>query len=221
MSIDLHFVDTETTGLIDEEPEAEITELAVVKWNDGDSVVLLHERIRPKRGMPENNAKFNKSYTPEAYKGLDVWDLNASQYTVELLKGALICGSNPDFDKRMIAAECYRTGAGKPQWHHRGVNTCTLGMLLWCMGETEGSGLAHLTKHFGIEHAEHTAMGDCMAAIGVWEAFFDRFIFHPRLMKEALEYISNSQRSDYASYDAMANVLRENAFRTLAGIEGR
>lgn len=186
-SITLLFVDTETTGLIDKYPDAEITELAVVSWCEGDKEVLLHERVRPKKGMPEAAAPFNKSYAEKLWASADPWDVAATKAIHELLKGHYICGSNPDFDKRMITAECYRTGWGAPHWYHRGINTASLGFPLYLLGEVEQTGLEHLAKYFGVKHEAHTALGDCYAAIGVWEAFFDLYLHRPRLMKEALE----------------------------------
>lgn len=185
-SVVLYFCDVETTGLIDKYPEAEITEIAVVSWCEGDKEVLLHERVRPKKGMPEESKPFNKSYDEKLWASADPWDAQASQAVAELLKGHYICGSNPDFDKRMITAECFRTGQPAPRWHHRGINTASLGFPLYLIGEVEQTGLEHLAKYFGVEHKAHTALGDCYAAIGVWEAFFDLYLHRPKMMQEAL-----------------------------------
>lgn len=186
-SITLLFVDVETTGLIDNYPDAEITEIAVVSWCEGDKEVLLHERVRPRKGMPPEAAPFNKSYDAKLWASADTWDVHASQAISEMLRGHYICGSNPDFDKRMIAAECFRSGQPRPKWHHRGINTSSLGFPLYLLGEVEQTGLEHLAKYFNVPHEAHTALGDCYAAIGVWEAFFDLYLHRPRLMREALE----------------------------------
>lgn len=190
----LDFVDTETTGLIDDGyPDAEITEIAIVSWesNNGDREERLHAPIRIKKKPHADIAKYNKSWDPAVNLSLetDSWSAQHSIDVSEMLKGRYICGSNPEFDKRMIAAECFRTGQPRPKWGHRGVNTCSFGMLLWAIGETPGAGLGHLTEHFKIEHKAHTALGDAHAAISVWEAFYDRFIMRPAMMKEALEEI--------------------------------
>jgi len=185
----LYFTDTETTGLIDNYPDAEITEIAVVSWRDGNSEVLLHERVRPRKPMSAEVLKFNLSYNEKEWRSADSWDVHASKAISELLKGQYICGSNPDFDKRMIAAECFRSGQPRPLWHHRGVNTSTLGFPLYLIGEVEQTGLSHLAKYFDIPHAAHTALGDCEAAIKVWEKFFELYLYRPRLMQEALELI--------------------------------
>ncbi len=191
----LHFVDTETTDIIDRNPDAEITEIAIVTWSsdEGKTNELLHAPLRIKKAPPADITKHNKSWDPAVNlaQETDSWQIAHSKEIAEMLKGAYICGSNPEFDKRMIAAECFRTGQPKPDWHWRGVNTASLGMMLWVMGDTPGCGLGHLTQFFGIEHKAHTALGDCYAAIAVWEAFFDLFIFRPRMMKEALEEIDH------------------------------
>lgn len=187
-SITLYFTDTETTGLIDKNPEAEITEIAVVKWCEGDKEVLLHERVRPKKQFTNDMARAikNKSYDEKLWAKADVWDAQASQVVAELLAGHYICGSNPDFYKRMITAECYRAGQPAPRWHHHGINTASLGFPLYLIGAVEQTGLEHLAKYFNVEHQAHTALGDCFAAIGVWEAFFELYIHRPRMMSEAL-----------------------------------
>lgn len=194
-SITLYFVDTETTGLIDTYPDAEITEIAVVTWCEGDKIVLLHERVRPRKPMPAESAQFNKSYDAKAWAGADSWDAKASEYISEMLKGQYLCGSNPDFDKRMIAAECFRSGQPRPRWRHRGINTSSLGFPLFLIGEVEQTGLEHLAKYFGVPHEAHTALGDCYAAIGVWEAFFDLYIHRPKLMRDALTELEIAARN--------------------------
>jgi len=212
--VTLTFVDTETTGLIDKYPEAEITEIAIVSWCDGDVKVDLHERVKPKRGMPAEAAPFNKSYNEKEWAKADPWDVAATQAVAELLKGKYICGSNPDFDKRMITAECFRIGEQPPKWHHRGVNTATLGFPLYLTGAVQQTGLGELARYFHIDHAEHTALGDCYAAIGVWEAFWDLYIYRPAKMKEALEQLS--ARVDNGKIQTLA-YARDVALQGLVG----
>lgn len=195
----LTFTDTETTGLIDIQPDAEITEIAIVSWCDGEQTVELHERVRPRKIKPEPH--YNKSYNEQDWAKADSWDVHASTAISELLRGKYICGSNPDFDKRMIAAECFRSGQPAPRWHHRGVNTSTLGFPLYITGQVAQTGLEHLAKFFGIEHAAHTALGDCYAAIKVWEAFYDLYVYRPKMMKEALEHIEHNWGADHRVRD--------------------
>jgi len=196
-TVALTFVDTETTGIIDEYPDAEIIEIAVVTWRDGDRTVELDSLIKPRKAVPPDNiSRKLRGFDEKLWKNETTWDVHCSNEIHRLLEGKYIAGSNPDFDKRMIAAECFRQGSGRPKWSHRSMDTCSLGFMLWVMGETEGSGLGYLTEYFGIEHKVHTALGDCQAAISVWECFFDRFIFHPRVMREALEQFASTTEID-------------------------
>src|SRR3954468_21351687 len=92
----LKFCDTETTRLIDKMPEAEITEIAIVSWCEGEVTVDLHEKVKPKTTKPD--ARFNKSYDEKAWRGADVWDAAASEAVAALLKGNYTRGSTPDSD---------------------------------------------------------------------------------------------------------------------------
>ena len=65
-----------------------------------------------------------------------------------------------------------------------------------------------------LEHAAHTALGDCYAAIGVWEAFFELYLHRPRLMKEALEKLTDEQFSKSFGYP---DQVREIALKGLVG----
>ncbi len=192
----IHFLDTETTGL-DPTLGAELIELACCSWNDGAVVELIEKPYLPKNGCPENVAKLN-GYDEAAWlgAGAKLFEIADAKEIFELLAGAFIGGSNPDFDKRMIEAACHRTGQPKPKWSHRSLNTASLGFPLWVTGQTESTGLAALATFFGIEHAAHTAMGDVKASIAVWEALFDMYVHRPRVMREALTEIANDEQGD-------------------------
>ena len=167
----IHFVDTETTGL---DSTAEVIDIAIVRWCDGDSKVLLNEKVKPRNGCSPEAARVN-GYSEARWEGATPWDKECTLAVHELLKGAYIGGSNPAFDKRMIDLECARTHDSAPRWNHRELNTASLGFLLWVTGEVRGTGLGDLAAYFGVAHDAHTALGDCRAAIAVWEKMFDRF----------------------------------------------
>lgn len=209
-TVKLHFVDTETTGLIDKNPDAEITEIACVTWQDGNIETLLHERVKPKKPFDLAEVqKYNKSYDPALWADAEGWDVHSSKHVAGLFEGVLFAGSNPEFDKRMIEVECFRTGQPRPGWHHRMMNTCALGMPLWIMGETNGSGLGHLTEYFGIKHEAHTALGDCLAAIKVWEAFFDIYIYRPRELEKTMRHFSSTPMGREEVQERATKVLAE------------
>lgn len=205
----LTFVKTRTTGLLDVNVQSEMTEIAIVNWCDGESTVALHERIRPKRGMPPETAPFNKSYNEKEWSKVDTFDVHAAAAISGELKGRYICGSNPDFDKRMIAAECFRVGQPAPSWRPWGIDTNGLGFPLYILGETPQTGLEHLMKYFGIERRVHTALGDCEAAIKVWEAFYELYLYRPRLMKTALEELAEAMEGTTGRDIALRGLVGE------------
>jgi DNA polymerase-3 subunit epsilon len=192
----IHFIDTETTGL-DPMSGAEIVEIAIALWEDGNVTELLHKGYLPKNGCPEEAAKINGYNEAEwLAAGAQTFQIADAKELAELLAGAYIGGSNPDFDRRMIEAETFRTGQPKLTWRHRTLNTASLAWPLWALGEVEATGLETLAKHFKIEHEAHTAMGDVHATIKVWEALFDRYVHRPRVLEAALKEIESDEQTD-------------------------
>jgi DNA polymerase-3 subunit epsilon len=209
----LYFFDTETTGLIDKNPDAEVTEIAIALWEDGAVKELYDRPFLPKHGCPEEVARIN-GYSEQLWKeaGAKPFSNEDASELQALLMGVYLAGSNPDFDKRMIAAECQRVGRQAPAWSHRSLNTASLAWPLWALGEVESTGLVSLTKHFGIEHQAHSAMGDVRAAIKVWEALFDLFVHRPKVYREALLAIAGDEKTDpelreFAKISAEGGVL--------------
>jgi DNA polymerase III epsilon subunit-like protein len=206
----IHFTDTETTGLDPVEQGAEIVELAVATWDserDGLVTEVYHKGFLAVRGCPPEAAKIN------GYNEAEWLAAGAKHFTAadaaelcKLFEGALIGGSNPDFDKRMIQAECHRAGKLKPRWSHRSLNTASLGFPLWVLGEVESAGLVPLAAYFGIEHDAHTAMGDVRASIAVWEAFIEMYWYRPKRMREALEFMAENDLRPTAERAAEALV---------------
>lgn len=197
----IHFIDTETTGL-DPLLGAEIIEIACATWNDGDVSEEWHKLILPARGCPEEAAKIN-GYSEADWRanGAQPFSIQDAKYLIDRFEGHYIGGSNPDFDKRMIEASCHRCGQPKPKWSHSSLNTASLAWPLWAEGKVEQTGLVALAAFFGIEHAAHTAMGDVLATIAVWEALFDLYIYKPRVMREALIEIAGDDQTDAALRD--------------------
>lgn len=168
----IHFIDTETTGLSD---YSEIIEIAIVRWCAGESEVLLNEKVKPKDGCSAEAARIN-GYNESLWSDVPSWDSHCSSEIRQILDGAFIGGSNPGFDKKMITRECERTGFNSPRWSHRELNTASIGCLLWITGEVNSTGLGELARYYGVPHDAHTALGDCRAAISVWEKMFDQFV---------------------------------------------
>lgn len=214
----IDFIDTETTGLPDKHPNYEIVEIAVVRWQDGERTERLHEYIWPKDGMPAETAAWNPTYYSDAEwqeRGAQPWDVECSEAIASLLDGCFIGGSNPDFDMKLIALECSRLNMPRPNWSHRTLNTSSLGYPLWVYEMISRTGLVELASYFGVRHDAHTAIGDCHAAIGVWESFCDMYVYRPRMMREALQEI---EAGAYSRFGAKGiNEIIELAGRGLRG----
>lgn len=205
----LTFFDTETTGLPDKEPflsepelGPEITEYAIVDWDDGAQSGEFHKVIWP-RNAPEPDAEgtvrtadgFPMSFRHDTWKHAGAINWNASDDKImrERLTPNYLAGSNPTFDLDRVWWEYRRNNgatAKKPGWSHRTINTASLGALLWIQGKVDKTGLVTLAKFFEIEHDAHTSLGDVKAAIGVWERMYEEFIGKPKRWAEALAEIA-------------------------------
>lgn len=209
------FFDTETTGLIDKNPDAEIVEYAGATWDDGNVTGKFHRRILPHFGCPPEAAKINgydfaawKASGAEVMRVADLADLRAR------LDGMMLGGSNPGFDKAMVRAACARLSQPAPDWSYKHLDLGAFGLLLQLEGVVENAKLETLAAYFGIPHEAHTAMGDVMASIGVWEACFERFMRTPNVMRSALVEIADQAASDDDTE------LEEYARNASEGIEG-
>lgn len=219
----LNVFDTETTGTHDREPflsspelGPEIVEYALVRWNDGLATPVLHKIIRPNNWR--DTCKLDEDGTVRTLDGFPLafredtwnagraitWNRSDDQFMHRELPVAPVLGSNPAFDLRCVSWELSRDGAAQLPYIRR-VDTSSLGVYLLFQGLVDGTGLGKLAKFFGVEHEEHTAMGDVMATIGVLEKFIDQHVYLPRIYREALEVIREaSPDPDMAEFAARA-----------------
>lgn len=211
----IHFFDTESSGLIDKNPEAEVIEYAGAIWEDGEVTGRIHAYVVPQLPVHPKAAEVN-GYTEELWRkrGACIWNLNNSRELGAWFEGAMIGGSNPDFDKKLIVRESKRAGVKVPAWHYKHLDLGSFGLLLQLEGEIENARLETLAAYFGIPHEAHTAMGDVEAAIKVWEACHDHFMFRPRIARQALINIAEQATEDGDTE------LAEYASNASEGIEG-
>ena len=213
----LVFFDTETTGLPEKEPfrsnpklGPEIVEYAIADWSDGEVTNIEHKLIWP-YNAPEPDAegicrttdgyplRFRKDEWGAA-KAVK-WNLADSRTVLQRFKGHQLAGSNPAYDMALVRFEQDRIGQPWPQWSHRKVDTAAAGVWLYIQGVVEQTGLVALAKHFGIEHDAHTAMGDVLASIKVFERLIDEFVLKPKRMREALaEIVEHSPDASMADF---------------------
>ncbi len=209
---EITFLDTETTGLPDrapwlEHPEfgPEITEIAIATWRDGQTSDVERIYVKPRNlhllPPPEDDVywthpdergkRFPLSYNAVQWAkcGAVPWNLDHCKRMRARLDGQILAGSNPAFDMDRIAWEHDRRQEPRPQWQHRKVDTNGLGIWLWLTDAIQSTSLVNLAAHFEIEHEAHTARGDVLASIAVFEKLFDLAVYQPGLWRDALAEI--------------------------------
>lgn len=193
----LHFVDTETTGLESDTFEPEVLSYAIVRWTDGKIETLCHRFLTPVIAPTADVCEFN-GYSLERWTELNAGTrppvfsfAHAGELQEYLGNRAVIVGSNPDFDKRRLQYECRQLNLATPTWHHRSINLSSFAGLLRAAGLIAGTGLSDATAHFGLDTTgRHTALGDCMIGIQVFERFISEFVLKPKAWRDALEEIA-------------------------------
>lgn len=209
------FFDTETTGLLDKNPHAEIIEYAGATWDNGEVSGEFHKLVWPRHGCPDEAAKINGFDAARwSAEGAIAFNAGHARELAQRLDGMMIGGSNPAFDKAMMRAECSRQKLIAPDLSYKHLDLGAFGLLLQLEGEIENARLETLAEYFGIPHEKHTAMGDVRAAIGVWEACHDRFLYRPRIARAGLLEIADQALKDGDTQ------LEEYARNSAEGIEG-
>lgn len=196
-------LDTETTGLERDGFEPEVISYAVVEYlasrnprSAASYQNLLCDHFIMPRGPCQPQAAGINGYTLDGWlaKGAVSFTVGHAQELYSHFDGgAIVIGSNPDFDKRRLAFECHRLGMREPSWSHRTVNTASIAALLYVDGQIGGTGLQSVTQHYGITHDAHDALGDCLAVIDVFERFYLELIQKPRVYREALQRIAHDE----------------------------
>jgi DNA polymerase-3 subunit epsilon len=209
------FFDTETTGLIHKNPDAEIISYGGVTWDDGELSGKFQVYVLPKHGCPEEVAKVN-GYNETMWRqhGAVPWSADNSRELKQRLDGMFMGGSHPACEQDRVRAECRRAGAPVPDWNYKALDVGGLALPLQMAGEVPNCKLVTLAEYFGVPHDAHTALGDAIAAAHVWEALCDRFHFDPQVMRAALLEIA-----DQAATDGDTD-LEEFARNASEGIEG-
>lgn len=201
----LTVLDTETTGLPDkapwiEHPEMgpEIVEYALATWCDGLVSDVECHRVKPRNlhllPAPEGDTYhtadgFPLRYNAAEWKGAVPWNLDDCHRMRRRLDGQIILGSNPGFDKDRVAWEHQRFQVERPKWFYSHADTGSMAIWLRLQGLIENCKLTTLSSYFGVEHDAHTALGDVLATIAVFEKLFDLNVYHPNLWRDALAEI--------------------------------
>jgi DNA polymerase III epsilon subunit-like protein len=170
---DLVFVDTETTGLADDD---EIWEFAAIRRTDGvdQEPFVCQIKVTPQKldRLPEPfladaKARYRAESAIAPYliaKFINrVFDPDSDGQPPYLV------GANPAFDAAKIE-KLLRDRGYEPRWHYRlqDVEALTSGLYGSIVG-----GLDACLRHFGLnpdDYDRHTALGDAQAAMDVWDA---------------------------------------------------
>ncbi len=223
----LTFFDTETTGLPDREPflsspehGPEIVEYAFAEWEDGSLGPVSHHYVKPRNlhllpppdeeGTYRTLDGFPLRYRADEWKHAKAvcWNADDSKRVHLHLARRTLAGSNPGFDAARVDFEVARFGGGfkRVDWDHRMVGTEHLGVFLLHQGLIQSRGLGALAEYFGVEHEDaHTAAGDLVASVKVFECLVELYHFRPERMREALETIAEcSPDPDMAEFAAKA-----------------
>ncbi len=207
----LAFTDVETSGLAGDPPsideaiksERQIIEYAVCIWQDGQISKRFEKKVMPTgQGLIDAVDCAAKGYNhfdeknwfrkvgEREYAPALPWSVDDCGQVSELLEGETIAGSGPAFDLVMYKAEFFRQVKAFPKLAtHRMLNTGDLAWPLWYAGLVEKTGLETLAKFLGVEHKAHTAMGDVLACISVWEILAESYVGAPRKLRDLVKAI--------------------------------
>jgi DNA polymerase III epsilon subunit-like protein len=166
----IHFCDTETTGITDDD---EVIQLCIARWvyENGAARVepLYHEWFMPVGRVSEEAARVN-GYTEAAYAGKPRFSYLAAEQISKCLEGLEYwAGSNPSFDERMLRLAFKSTRTPFPKIGHRKIDLSSNAFPLMALGKIPGLGMNNIGQYFGFGAQTHTAEGDVMASIKIFE----------------------------------------------------
>jgi DNA polymerase III alpha subunit (gram-positive type) len=181
--MDLVFFDTETTGLLPDNPKDPvpgIIEIACIRTTPDASRIIdeFETKIvleRDRYPVSEDALRIN-GYSDEKWAGAMKLEDAMFQVVQRMPFGVQLAGHNTSFDIGMLKASIRRAGMAVPKFYYHYVDTMSLGQPLVAKGHVDNVKLVTLSKFFGVPHeAAHTAMGDVKATLGVYRAILNYF----------------------------------------------
>ncbi len=171
-------LDTETTGLDPENGDQIIQYCAQVWSGPGKTGPAVARYVLPTVPVSPQSQVVNGFYDViwRERHGATPFNADDVKRLSAILDGAILLGSNPNFDRRFIAAECRRLGFEPPRWSHRSIDTASLAAPLWVRGAVTGVGLESVANALGIDTTgSHDAIVDVQIATQVWESFLSLY----------------------------------------------
>ncbi len=166
----IHAIDTETTGLGDNE---EVIELAIVRWDDGERKELYNQRFFPLGLCDLRAAKIN-GYTEDGYRGNPRFGYNQAEEVAAILGDVKVwLGSNPVFDQGKLKEMFRRTRTPWPEKRIFLRDTASLAMGLEILGLVQTASLGRLLEFFKLDTQKHNALSDCHQSLDVLEKLLE------------------------------------------------
>jgi len=228
---DLAFIDCETSGL---DPEKhEILELAIVRVDPKtiEQKDVYHKYFVPVRDVSPKIRAIN-GYDEERWRECNAEGIQPKHLDRirTILTGATPAGQNPSFDLGFLkqAFNIYSSCTQWPEMDYHVLDIASLAWPLFVSGLTEGVGLRHTRKYFGLTGEQHRALSDVLDTIEVYKRLGEIYvntltrtgkyiydaigsIFEPELEREATERLSCSE--DVASLMSLLRMGEEDKVR--------
>lgn len=171
----IHFVDTETSGLTDED---EVLSVAIATWDDGKVDVRYVKHFFCQGVISPEAQKVNGYDVETWWKKHDAehrYAKHAHEITAALEGATVWGGSNPDFDRRMLRGMFRSVRVPWPRIGHRVCDTGSLALPLQVCGAIQSTGLTSLMAYFGLGEQKHSALEDVHATIAVFERLVELY----------------------------------------------
>jgi DNA polymerase III alpha subunit (gram-positive type) len=175
--IELSFLDLETTGL-DVERHS-ITEVAIVRvafepgpnWRKSWTEVMRYEtKVLPEHPYVEPFVAELNGYDQQAWMAEAKRLPTVLTEAYKMISDTIICGSNPDFDKRFLAAGFTALGWNFPQLRsHHMIDVPSMAAELLVLGKVKKIRQSTVSDVLGVPNAQaHRAMADVEQCMGLF-----------------------------------------------------
>lgn len=171
---DLFWIDCETTGL---DPDVnEIISLAILTHDENGEAHIFSKHFLPVGPVSAEAARVN-GYTPEKWAelGAVAWTLEDLNEIKALVWNKIPAGCNVSFDLAFVASYFKRAERDVPSWSHRKCDVQAMAMPLYVAGKIKSTSLKTLAATFDLGEQDHTAEGDVMLALQVFEKLCEAY----------------------------------------------
>lgn len=163
---DFLVLDTETTGI----KRGEIVQIAII---NSTGEILIDTLVKPTEAIPSDSTKIH-GITDDMVKDAPNW-IDLAPKVKSTLEGKLLVVYNATYDRGMMYQTAERHKLPKTKWKDISTWLCAMDAFSEFYGEWNSyyssyrwQKLEFAARHLGIEAVNaHTALGDCIMALGV------------------------------------------------------